>query len=81
MPDALPPMSIERIAALKVEAAQLARSSGMRHPHALAELAKREGFRSWEQLVAQVGRSREIRRSIRALGLPTPMHPEGRSQR
>lgn len=77
----LPAMTIERIAALKLEAAQLAQEQAIPQTHALARLAQREGFKSWEQLMSQVGRSAEIRRTIRRLGLPTPRHPEGRDPR
>lgn len=71
------PVGLARVAELKVEAAAMSRELGIKRHAALRSLAAREGFVSWEALTAMVGSHEDIRRGIRALGLPTPNCPEG----
>ena len=53
----LPAITPERVLELKREAAELKRTKGLKQSVALAQIAQREGFTSWERLVARaVGR-------------------------
>lgn len=45
------PLSAERVAALKREAQQLKQTSGETHANILRKLARREGFKNWEELL------------------------------
>lgn len=51
----------ERVLELKREAADLKERAGIKHSAALAQIAQREGFRSWPVLVAAAGGSEVVR--------------------
>lgn len=48
-------MTPERVIELKAEAKATKASNGGKQTAILAEIAKREGFRSWEELIAMAG--------------------------
>lgn len=51
----LPAVSAARVLELKQEAAALKQQLGIKQTAALARIAQREGFQSWERLVAHAG--------------------------
>lgn len=51
----LPAISPARVLELKREAAALKTTEGLKQTAALARIAQREGFPSWERLVAKAG--------------------------
>lgn len=66
------PVTLELVAQLKVDAAALKKTARIKHAAALKSMAQRHGYRSWELLVAQLGKGSEVAHEIRAAGLPTP---------
>lgn len=72
------PITVARVAALKLEAAEVMVERNCKRAAALKILAEREGYRSWMALVAQAGNSNDVRRAIRFRGLPTQQKPFGR---
>jgi hypothetical protein len=48
-------ISPEQVLQLKKDAAELQRSTGLKRTAALARIAQREGFGSWERLMAKAG--------------------------
>lgn len=61
--------TLTKVAALKKEARQLVKAEGIKQTAALAKLAHREGFSSWETLMATVGKADEVRHAIKDAGL------------
>ena len=57
----LPAVTPDRVLQLKVDAAALKASTGMKQTAALAMIAKREGFPSWERLIARAGGAQAVR--------------------
>lgn len=62
MNEALTP---ERVAALKKEAAALKTAQGIKQTAALAQIAQREGFKSWEHLLTAAGGAANVKDAIR----------------
>lgn len=75
--DARTPVTIELIASLKLEAADIRKTERIKHSAALALLARQHGYRSWEELMSKQGRAEDVNREIRAAGLPTNQRPYG----
>lgn len=66
-------LSLQRLAHLKADAAATATSLGIKRTHALARIAQREGFSSWESLIAAAGKhlglsGERLRHAISAAG-------------
>lgn len=57
----LPPISPERVLQLKQEATALKLQLRIKHRAALAQIAQREGFVSWERLMARAGGNEAVR--------------------
>lgn len=57
----LPMISTDRVLELKREAAALKQAEGIKQTAALARIAQREGFPSWERLVARAGGAEAVR--------------------
>ena len=51
----LPGITPERVLQLKAEATDLEKTEGIKQTAALARIAQREGFSSWERLLAKAG--------------------------
>lgn len=62
----LPAITPERVLELKREATALKGAEGLKQSAALARIAEREGFTSWERLVARAGGSEVVREEKRA---------------
>jgi len=60
---AIPP---SRVLELKAEASSLKQSAGIKQSAALARIAQREGFTSWERLVARAGGADALREEKQA---------------
>jgi hypothetical protein len=58
-------VTVERIAEWKVEATAMKADLGIKQTAALARIAQREGYRSWEVLMSKVGRSADLRDVLR----------------
>lgn len=67
----LPAVTPARVLELKKEAAALKTSAGIKQSAALARIAQREGFDSWERLMARVG-GRDVVDAEKRSGAPTP---------
>lgn len=66
-------LTLQRLAQLKADAAAAATSLGIKRTHALARIAQREGFTSWESLIAAAGKylglsGEHLRHAISAAG-------------
>lgn len=57
-------LTVEDVARLKRDAAELKSQKGIKQTHALAQIAQREGFSSWEALISTVGNGADVRREI-----------------
>lgn len=57
---ALPNITPERVLELKKQAHELKAATGKKQSAVLAEIAKREGFPSWEVLIARAGGREEV---------------------
>lgn len=57
----LPGITPARVLELKREAAELKTAEGIKQTAALARIAQREGFTSWERLVAKAGGIESVR--------------------
>lgn len=62
----------DRIVQLKDEAAQLATAKGIKRTAALAQIAQREGFKSWEHLMTAAGGAGKVKEEIRQAKPVTP---------
>lgn len=56
-----PVITPARVLELKAEAAKLKAELGINHSAALARLAQREGYRSWEELIGLAGGAAAVR--------------------
>lgn len=63
----LPAMTPERVLELKTEAKALKEATGGKHTAVLAQLAQREGFPSWEKLLAKAGGRELVDETRRAM--------------
>jgi hypothetical protein len=57
----LPPITPDRVLQLKREATELKQREHIKQTAALARIAQREGFPSWETLVAKAGGTEAVR--------------------
>lgn len=58
-------LTTEDIARLKLDAYELKKSKGIKNTAALAQIAQREGFKSWESLVLTVEQGVDVRHAVR----------------
>jgi hypothetical protein len=58
-------LTIDDIARLKLEAYELKKTKGIKNTAALAQIAQREGHKSWEALVCTVGHGVDVRHAVR----------------
>lgn len=63
-------MTPQRMIELKQEAAELKVELGIKHSAALARIAQREGFRSWEELIGRSG-GRDVLEKLKREAPPT----------
>lgn len=57
----LPPITPARVLELKQDAKELKQRDGLKQSAALARIAQREGFPSWELLMARAGGAEAVR--------------------
>ncbi len=67
----LPPITPERVLELKREAAELKKREGIKQTAALARIAQREGYSSWERLLAKAGGADAVLQTKRDVEVPT----------
>lgn len=63
----LPPITHERVLELKAQAKALKEATGAKQSAVLAELAQREGYPSWERLIAKAGGRDAVDETKRAM--------------